>query len=159
MNTGIAMVITAQQPPTANTVNPTSTNASGAIRQRGTAPPIPLMRISNNPNVRLASLSIRPKPTTTAMVVIPLTPEKNRAKYSPTVIRFCITYSKNCTTRHTMIPWSKSLSNSTVPPTSAASGIIAFQAEETLCSSTSSMSTSFSCFSPGSKAAPPEATR
>ena len=44
-NTGMAMVITTQQPPTANTVSPTSKNASGGIRKPGTAEPIPLMRI------------------------------------------------------------------------------------------------------------------
>ena len=103
-NTGTAMVITAQQPPTANTVSATRRKASGGITQAGTVPPMPLIRMSNSPNSRLASLSINPKPTTMAMEVMPLAPAKKWSKYSPTVIRLEITYSRNCTIRAIMMP-------------------------------------------------------
>ena len=159
MNTGMAMVITAQQPPTANTVSATRRNASGAMRYAGTALPMPLMRMSNSPSARLASLSISPKPTTMAMLTMPLAPAKKWLKYSPTVMRLRSTYSRNCTTSAMIIPCSRSLSKRTVPPTSAASGIMAFHAEETLSSSTSAMSTSFSAEPDCSKGAPPDATR
>ena len=120
---------------------------------------MPLMRMSNSPSSRLASLSMKPKHTTMARDVMPLAPLKKCSKNCFTVMIFCGTYSRNWAMMASTMPCTRSLPNRMVPPTSTASGTIAFHAGETRLSSTSAMSTSFSAFSSLSKAGPPACTR
>ena len=105
----MARVMTTQQLPTANTVAATSKNASAGIRNAGTAPPMLVISVSKRPKPRLASLSMKPKPTTMASVVMPLAPLKKCSKNFPTVMIFWGTYSRNWAIMAMIMPWTRSL--------------------------------------------------